>query len=63
MLIFARNPTFVEKKNKVPARSVRGSSGIDGVLGIRSDAAWGQDKAYSRKCSQKYRDNLNKLKT
>ena len=29
---------------------------IDGVLG--SDAAWGQDKAYSRKCSQKYRDNF-----
>ena len=23
MLIFAQNPTFVEKKNKVPARSVR----------------------------------------
>ena len=23
MLIFARNPTFVEKKNKVPARRVR----------------------------------------
>ena len=56
-------PNFCREEEQSPCQESSWivSSGIDGVLG--SDAAWGQDKAYSRKCSQKYRDDLNKLKT
>ena len=56
-------PNFCREEEQSPCQESSWivSSGIDGVLG--SDAAWSQDKAYSRKCSQKYRDNLNKLKT
>ena len=56
-------PNFCREEEQSPCQESSWivSSGIDGVLG--SDAAWGQDKAYSRKWSQKYRENLNKLKT
>ena len=56
-------PNFCREEEQSPCQECSWivSSGIDGVLG--SDAAWGQDKSYSRKCCQKYRDDLNKLKT
>ena len=49
-------PNFCREEEQSPCQECSWivSSGIDGVLG--SDAAWGQDKEYSKKCSKKYPD-------